>query len=139
MLVTHVIIRVGHLEACSQACVPWFSFVYSLLHRRSFPAGVAYTTSSNDHEMLSDSTSNVAESVAAFASVGDVDSLENVVEDLRLSHGVAVLLARSERYEVRRGGLGRSSTGEPDPKALWMASRRDTFRLLRLARVEAAV
>jgi hypothetical protein len=75
---------------------------------------------------------------AAF-SVDNVVSLENVLEDLRLSRGDVVVLVRLERYEVRLGGLGRSSTGEPDPKALCMASRRDRFRLLRLARVEDAV
>jgi hypothetical protein len=117
--------------------------VPSLLHRRPLPAGVAYTASSNDHETLSDSTWSETESAAL--SIGDdvgddVMSSENVLEDLRLSSGVVVLLARLEMYEeVRLGGLGRSSTGEPDPRALWMASRRDTFRLLRLARVEGVV
>jgi hypothetical protein len=62
-----------------------------------------------------------------------------VLEDLRLSSGDVLVLARLEMYWVRLGGLGRSSTGEPEPKALWMASRRDRVRLLRLARVEDAV
>jgi hypothetical protein len=88
-----------------------------------------------------DSACNEAAGSAAVSVGDDVISLEeNVLEDLRLSSGDVVLLARLKRCEeVRRGGLGRSSTGEPDPRALWMASRRDTFRLLRLARVEDAV
>ena len=87
------------------------------------------------------SACNEAAESAAVSVGDDVISLEeNVLEDLRLSSGDVVLLARLERCEeVRLGGLGRSSTGEPDPRALWMASRRDTFRLLRLARVEDAV
>ena len=88
-----------------------------------------------------DSACNEAAGSAAVSGGDDVISLEeNVLEDLRLSSGDVVLLARLERCEeVRLGGLDRSSTGEPEPRALWMASRRDTFRLLRLARVEDAV
>lgn len=88
-----------------------------------------------------DSACNETAGSAAVSVGDDVISLEeNVLEDLRLSSGDVVLLARLERCEeVRLGGLDRSSTGEPEPRALWMASRRDTFRLLRLARVEDAV
>jgi hypothetical protein len=113
-----------------------------MFHRRPFPAGVAYTASSNVHDTGGASTagSTLSEAESAAFSVGDdVVSLENVLEDLRLSSGDAVVLAWLERYEVRLGGLGRSSTGEPEPRALWMASRRDKVRLLRLARVLDAV
>jgi hypothetical protein len=120
--------------------VPPYLSVYhlNLPHRPPFPAGVAYSASSNDHEtggfVASPAASRAGGSTGFASADGDVVSLKNVPEDRRLSFGDEELLDRSEREEVRLGVLGRSSTGVPDPRTLEMASRREIRRLLRLRR-----
>jgi hypothetical protein len=82
----------------------------------------------------SDSTLSDAESTAFSTGDDVVSSLKKVPDDRRLSAGDEVLLVRSDEREeeVRLGGLGRSSTGTPDPRTLERASRSEIRRLLRL-------